>query len=195
LPFQSYEAKWEYQIPELRLKGKTDSVESKVFHVPSVSQSMRILFHSCMASALAPMSTLVWPALWNDVLRVHARRPFHVMIGGIKSTMTASGLMASQSMDGYGKPSQASGVPFNEDMRALCDEYYSTTTSSGISRHRFSDANGVIPQINIWDDHDIIDGFVHTLIDSCDALCSAVLAALHTSRSFGLEKAQSVHTY
>ena len=48
---------------------------------------------------------------------------------------------------------------FNEDLRNRCDKYYFDNYVRWYSTEPFAAANAQIPQINIWDDHDIIDGF------------------------------------
>ena len=49
--------------------------------------------------------------------------------------------------------------PFTEKLRSECDQYYFDTYVKWYSTEPFASANGIIPQVNIWDDHDIIDGF------------------------------------
>lgn len=48
---------------------------------------------------------------------------------------------------------------FPESLREACDEYYSKNYLRWYSTEPFASANGQIPQLNLWDDHDIIDGF------------------------------------
>ena len=48
---------------------------------------------------------------------------------------------------------------FDEDLRHQCDKYYFENYVRWYSTEPFAAANAQIPQINIWDDHDIIDGF------------------------------------
>jgi len=49
--------------------------------------------------------------------------------------------------------------PFDNDMRSRCDKFYFENYIRWYSTEPFASANASIPQINIWDDHDIIDGF------------------------------------
>ena len=58
-----------------------------------------------------------------------------------------------------GSPHKRRHFPFNEELRAKCDEYYFNNYVRWYGTEPFSFANGQIPQLNIWDDHDIIDGF------------------------------------
>lgn len=79
LEMEDAETQWEYEIPNLRFTtdGKRDKQR---FWVPSVHESMRIMFHSCNGFSVGTDEE-AWSgaALWNDVARVHAETPFHVM--------------------------------------------------------------------------------------------------------------------
>lgn len=73
LPFQQFEARWEYDVgaglsPDAR--QVTGQRVKRVFVVPARSQSMRIMFHSCNGFSVGTDEE-AWngPALWNDVLR------------------------------------------------------------------------------------------------------------------------------
>lgn len=56
-------------------------------------------------------------------------------------------------------PHKRREFPFNEELRAKCDTYYFNNYVRWYGTEPFASANGRIPQLNIWDDHDIIDGF------------------------------------
>ena len=55
-------------------------------------------------------------------------------------------------------PKKRRDHPFDEELRSKCDDYYFDNYVRWFSTEPFAAANAVIPQINIWDDHDIIDG-------------------------------------
>jgi hypothetical protein len=76
---QVAESRWEYTLPDLRF-GSNKKPQRNVFHVPAKSEAFRILFHSCNGFSVGTDED-AWsgPALWNDVLRCHAKTPFHVM--------------------------------------------------------------------------------------------------------------------
>jgi len=79
VPMQQSELHCEYDIPALSFtSGKKRARQS--FFVPAISESMRIMFHSCNGFSVGTNEE-AWsgPALWNDVLRVHQKQPFHVM--------------------------------------------------------------------------------------------------------------------
>lgn len=83
LPLGAVETKWQYTIPHMKLEMEVSTSPSRDFYVPSAQESMRIMFHSCNGFSVGTDEDF-WsgPAVWNDVLRTHQKRPFHVMIGG-----------------------------------------------------------------------------------------------------------------
>lgn len=164
LPLSSVESKWEYHIPKMRhLSGASGPrVSTKIFHVPPSSESMRIMFHSCNGFSVGTDED-AWSgcALWNDVLRSHTSNPIHVMIGG-GDQIYNDGIRVDGPLRAWcdiGNPIKRREYPFTEQLRAECDKYYFDSYVKWYSTEPFASANGTIPQINIWDDHDIIDGF------------------------------------
>ncbi|KAG8533395.1 uncharacterized protein KY384_002178 [Bacidia gigantensis] len=164
LPLQEYEACWEYSLIDIRFLSGTSARTSaaRTFVVPSTSQSMRIMFHSCNGFSVGTDED-AWsgPALWNDVLRVHDSKPFHVMIGGgdqiYNDSIRVKGPLKQWTE--INNPHKRREYPFGEDLRAACDKFYFDNYVRWFSTEPFASANAQIPQVNIWDDHDIIDGF------------------------------------
>ena len=76
---EPFPTKWEYELPGLRFASDTKP-RANCFHVPAWDESMRIMFHSCNGFSVGTDEE-AWsgPALWNDVMRRHQERPFHVM--------------------------------------------------------------------------------------------------------------------
>jgi hypothetical protein len=158
LLFQEYESGWEYSIPHL----ETDTNKALRFVVPSKHESMRIMFHSCNGFSVGTdEESWQGPALWNDVLRVHKEAPFHVMIGGgdqiYNDNVRVDGPL--RPWTDIGNPKKRRAFPFGNEMRAECDEFYFQNYVKWYGCQPFASANGQIAQLNIWDDHDIIDGF------------------------------------
>ena len=83
VPLSVEEMRWEYTIPDMHFISSAKKGESRTFVVPSINDSMRIMFHSCNGFSVGTDEE-AWsgPALWNSVLRIHEEKPFHVMIGG-----------------------------------------------------------------------------------------------------------------
>ncbi|KAI2616492.1 hypothetical protein GGR54DRAFT_227244 [Hypoxylon sp. NC1633] len=155
------ETKWAYSISDVRYKSTTKP-KTNYFFVPAINESMRIMFHSCNGFSVGTDED-AWsgPALWNDVLRSHARAPFHVMLGG-GDQIYNDGIRVNGPLREWtdiGNPRKRREFPFPERLRADCDDYYLNNYIRWYSTEPFASANGQIPQLNIWDDHDIIDGF------------------------------------
>ena len=165
VPFQDTESVWEYTIPRMAEAGglrKGHPDKPTRFFVCAKQESFRIMFHSCNGFSVGTdMDTWKGPSLWNDVLRVHAEQPFHVMVGGgdqiYNDSVRTDGPL--KPWTAISNPRKRRDFPFDEDMRARCDQYYYDNYVSWYNTDAFALSNGQIPQLNIWDDHDIIDGF------------------------------------
>lgn len=161
VPMQQSELHCEYDIPALSFtSGKKRARQS--FFVPAISESMRIMFHSCNGFSVGTNEE-AWsgPALWNDVLRVHQKKPFHVMLGG-GDQIYNDGIRVKGPLRQWtdiANPKKRRDYPFPEELRRDCDKYYVDNYIRWYSTEPFASANGQIPQLNLWDDHDIIDGF------------------------------------
>ncbi|KAB8556629.1 hypothetical protein FH972_025665 [Carpinus fangiana] len=164
LPLQASESQWEYNIPNLHSTntGNKGDASTKRFYVPSASESMRIMFHSCNGFSVGT-DVDAWSgcALWNEVLRKHEAQPFHVMIGG-GDQIYNDGIRVDGPLKAWTaihNPHKRREYQFGRKMRQDCDDYYFQNYVRWYSTEPFAGANAVIPQLNIWDDHDIIDGF------------------------------------
>jgi len=80
VPMQQSEIRIEYKIPDLIFQSSQKKMDVQSFYVPAITESMRIMFHSCNGFSVGTDED-AWsgPVLWNDVLRVHKKTPFHVM--------------------------------------------------------------------------------------------------------------------
>lgn len=162
VPVETYEARWEYTIPRFHYHNDMPHRGSWSFVVPSVHESMRIMFHSCNGFSVGTdLDHWQGPLLWNDVLRRHEQKPFHVMIGGGDQIYNDS-VRVDGPLRGWTditNPSKRRTHPFPNTLRESCDHFYFDNYVKWYTTEPFASANSQIPQINIWDDHDIIDGF------------------------------------
>ena len=155
---QQHEACWEYTIPDLHHPSGTTPglVPPCKFYVPALSQSMRVMFHSCNGFSVGTdLDTWKGPELWHDVLRVHESKPFHVMIGG-GDQIYNDGVRVSGPLRAWtniNNPKKRREYPFDELLRNECDRFYFDNYIRWFSSEPFAAANARIPQINIWDDH------------------------------------------
>lgn len=157
VPMEEVEVKYEYFVPELRFssdhKPKTNS-----FFIPAENESMRIMFHSCNGFSVGTDED-AWSgaALWNDVMRKHQAVPYHVMVGG-GDQIYNDGIRVNGPLRPWTdihNPQKRRDYPFPEKLRTECDDYYLKNYIRWYNTEPFSTANGQIPQLNIWDDHDV----------------------------------------
>ncbi|CAK7265893.1 hypothetical protein SEPCBS119000_001740 [Sporothrix epigloea] len=161
VPMGEQESQWQYSFPDLHFTSES-SRRTSTFSVPAITEAMRILFYSCNGFSIGTDED-AWsgPALWNDVIQRHAKRPFHVMIGGgdqiYNDSIRVSGPL--REWTAIGNPRRRRDFPFTEKLRAECDDFYLQNYIEWYSMEPFASINGQVPQLNLWDDHDIIDGF------------------------------------
>ncbi|KAI9794165.1 MAG: hypothetical protein M1816_006090 [Peltula sp. TS41687] len=134
------------------------------FWVPAKGETMNIMFHSCNGFSLNvnPNQFSGPDPLWRDVLNAHQTRPFHAMIGGgdqIYNDSVGKQTSHFQSWLAMRNPIQKRSAEFTLEMQDELGTYYLERYSMWFSQGLFGMAASQIPMINIWDDHDIIDGF------------------------------------
>jgi hypothetical protein len=125
---------------------------------------MNIMFHSCNGFSLSVDSNKFSgpDPLWRDVLNEHQTRPFHVMIGGGDQIYNDRLMVESKLFEEWTRiknPHHKYHAPFSPALKAELETFYLDRYSMWFSQGLFGLANSQIPMINIWDDHDIIDGY------------------------------------
>lgn len=126
VPMQDKEIELSYYIPGIHYSsGKEASRYS--FFVPAITDSMRIMFHSCNGFSVGT-DEAAWsgPCLWNDVLRVHKKKPFHVMLGG-GDQIYNDGIRVNGPLRPWtdiANPKKRRDYQFPESLRQDCDDYY-----------------------------------------------------------------------
>ncbi|KAF2237100.1 hypothetical protein EV356DRAFT_44463 [Viridothelium virens] len=134
------------------------------FWVPARGQTMNMMFHSCNGFSLSVDSnTFSGPdPLWRDVLNSHQTRPFHVMIGGgdqIYNDRLTRETVLFQEWLTIKNPEHKHSAQFTVEMQDELENFYLNRYAMWFSQGLFGMANSQIPMINVWDDHDIIDGY------------------------------------
>ncbi|KAK3299936.1 uncharacterized protein B0H64DRAFT_3001 [Chaetomium fimeti] len=161
---------WRFNV-EVELRDKQQRIAYRInrgpstgFWVPAKGQSMNIMFHSCNGFSLsADSNQFTGPdPMWRDVLNSHQSQPFHVMIGGgdqiyndrcmQETTIFKDWLMTKN-------PLHKHNAPFTPEMQSELEEFYLERYAMWFSQGLFGMANSQIPMVNMYDDHDIIDGF------------------------------------
>jgi hypothetical protein len=134
------------------------------FWVPGRGQSMNIMFHSCNGFSMSVNPDLFSgpDPMWRDVLNNHEFRPFHVMIGGGDQVYNDRVMVETHHFGEWTRIKNAHHkhrAPFSPAMKEELEDFYLRRYSMWFSQGLFSMANAQIPMVNMWDDHDIIDGF------------------------------------
>lgn len=137
------------------------------FWIPGQEETMRTMFYSCNGFSLKVDTNLFPGCLWNDVLRKHEESPIHVMLGGGDQLYCDSinNFLPENTLKNRGK------VPEESRMRVLLSKFYLHQYVDWYGRGYWKGLNGdthqdgwvktlgTIPSMNIYDDHDIIDGY------------------------------------
>lgn len=134
------------------------------FWVPAEGQTMNIMFHSCNGFSLSvtPDNFSGPDPLWRDVLNAHQSRPFHVMIGGGDQIYNDKIMNQTHYFKEWTANKNAHykhHAPFTTEMKEELETFYLNNYSTWFSQGMFAVAGSQIPMVNMWDDHDIIDGF------------------------------------
>jgi hypothetical protein len=161
---------WRFNI-EIELTDKQERVAYRInegpatgFWVPAKGQSMNIMFHSCNGFSMnVDSDKFSGPdPLWRDVLNEHQTRPFHVMLGGGDQIYCDKVVQECDLFEEWTRiknPHSKHNAPFSAALKAELETFYLNHYASWFSHGLFGLANSQIPMVNIWDDHDIIDGF------------------------------------
>ena len=100
--------------------------------------------------------------LWRDVLNCHQTRPFHVMIGGGDQIYNDAVMLQSPLFSEWTKMKNDHNkfdAEFSSAMQDELETFYLERYAMWFSQGLFGMANSQIPMVNMWDDHDIIDGY------------------------------------
>ncbi|KAI1751878.1 hypothetical protein F4782DRAFT_171308 [Xylaria castorea] len=161
---------WRFNI-EVELRDKQQRIAYRInrgpatgFWVPARGESMNIMFHSCngFSQSVNPDDFSGPDPMWRDVLNVHQTRPFHVMIGGgdqVYNDVVANKAKLFREWIEIKNPLHKSNAPFTAAMQDELEVFYLERYMMWFSQGLFGLANSQIPMVNMYDDHDIIDGF------------------------------------
>ncbi|KAI1132752.1 hypothetical protein F5Y10DRAFT_185256 [Nemania abortiva] len=161
---------WRFNI-EVELRDKQQRIAYRInggpatgFWVPARQESMNIMFHSCNGfSQRVNSDDFSGPdPMWRDVLNDHQTRPFHVMIGGgdqVYNDAVADKAKLFHEWIAIKNPLHKSNAPFTAAMQDELETFYLERYMMWFSQGLFGLANSQIPMVNMYDDHDIIDGF------------------------------------
>ncbi|KAA8634643.1 hypothetical protein SMACR_02939 [Sordaria macrospora] len=161
---------WRFNI-EVELREKQQRIAYRInrgpatgFWVPAKGQAMNIMFHSCNGFSLSvdPNQFSGPDPMWRDVLNTHQSQPFHVMIGGGDQIYNDKCMQETELFKEWlmiKNPLSKHNTPFSAEMQDELERFYLERYAMWFSQGLFSMAASQIPMVNMYDDHDIIDGF------------------------------------
>ncbi|KAF4637463.1 hypothetical protein G7Y89_g621 [Cudoniella acicularis] len=161
---------WRFNL-EIELRDKQQRLAYRInrgpataFWVPARDQPMNIMFHSCNGfSYNADPHAFNGPdPMWRDILNTHQTQPFHVMLGGGDQIYNDVVMQETKHVKEWTDIKTAhhkESVPFTAELQNELESFYLNRYCMWFSQGLFGLATSQIPMINVWDDHDIIDGY------------------------------------
>ncbi|GAB7343495.1 hypothetical protein MBLNU457_1509t1 [Dothideomycetes sp. NU457] len=164
LTFWRFQLEIELGLSQARIAYRINRGPAVGFWVPGRGQTMNIMFHSCNGFSMSVDPNLFSgpDPLWRDVLTMHQSRPFHVMLGGGDQIYNDAAMRDTEHFREWlaiKNPEHKHRVEFSSEMQEELESFYLNRYCTWFSQGLFSMANSQIPMINMWDDHDIIDGY------------------------------------
>lgn len=146
------------------------------FFIPSKTMNFNTIAYSCNGFSLSVDTSVFKGSLWFDILNKHSKVHYHVMLGGGDQIYSDSIRLYSPTVhewlethDPIKKYTTNISPEFFKDMNHFYLKEYiewygyghwrGSTPKSMTTQRCLPIALSTIPSINIWDDHDIIDGF------------------------------------
>ncbi|KAJ3049565.1 hypothetical protein HK097_009451 [Rhizophlyctis rosea] len=135
------------------------------FYVPPAGTNSRVFAMSCngfSSDVENPEEAGGFRPLWDDMMRRHRQRPYHVMLGGGDQLYmdpiftTNEEIIAWLKMDDRETRVTA---PFAESTRTSVTKFCFTTYANHFSNESLHEPFATIPYVFQWDDHDIFDGW------------------------------------
>jgi hypothetical protein len=161
---------WRFNL-EIELRNKQQRIAYRInrgpatgFWVPARGEGMNIMFHSCNGFSYGtnPHPFNGPDPLWRDVLNNHQTQPFHVMLGGGDQIYNDAVMEETTHFKEWTRikdPHHKERVPFTEELQQEIETFYLNRYCMWFSQGLFGLAISQIPMINVFDDHDIIDGY------------------------------------
>lgn len=148
--------------------------KSQQFFIPAVDESMNVVSFSCNGFSLGTDTAAYKSSLWLDVLKKHQQQHYHVMLGGGDQIYCDAIKLKSLLLKKWTQelnPLKKMKMVASDEMIAEFEDYYLNAylgwfgkgywvgTKGKTLQKVFPLAMAQIPSVNLFDDHDIIDGF------------------------------------
>jgi hypothetical protein len=162
--FWRFNLEIELGVNQARIAYRINRGPAVGFWVPGKGETMNMMFHSCNGFSLSVNSKeFCGPdPMWRDVLNNHQTRPFHVMLGGGDQIYNDAVMRETTLFKQWTESKNAlqkHKASFSTELQNELEQFYLDRYSMWFSQGLFGMATSQIPMVNIWDDHDIIDGF------------------------------------
>ncbi|WXC54360.1 hypothetical protein SNK03_000363 [Fusarium graminearum] len=162
---------WRFNIEVELREGQQQRIAYRInrgpatgFWVPAKGETMNMMFHSCngFSSSVKPDELSGPDPMWRDVLNSHQSRPFHLMIGGgdqIYNDCVSKECSLFKEWLNIRNPVHKHTAALTPEMQNELETFYLERYCMWFSQGLFGLANSQIPMVNMWDDHDIFDGY------------------------------------
>ncbi|PTB68817.1 hypothetical protein BBK36DRAFT_1192071, partial [Trichoderma citrinoviride] len=161
---------WRFNI-EVELREQQQRIAYRInrgpamaFWVPARGQTMNMMFYTCNGFSISvnPNELCGPDPMWRDVLNSHQMRPFHAMIGGGDQIYNDCVAFDSPLFDEWLQINVAEkklNAAFTPELQAELERFYMERYCTWFSQGLFGLATSQIPMVNMYDDHDIFDGY------------------------------------
>ncbi|KAF8976558.1 hypothetical protein BGZ46_008172 [Entomortierella lignicola] len=133
------------------------------FYVPALEEGHNWSFYSCngFTSDVEPDMIRVGPnPLWDDLLMAHDNKPFHTMVGGGDQIYNDDVLATPEIAEWLSLKGEARiSIAFDSKKRYAAEKFYFDHYVEHFTTGTYAKALSLIPSVNTWDDHDILDGY------------------------------------
>lgn len=132
------------------------------FFVPALDEPFNWAFYSCNGfTSDVEGEILNFPQpLWDDLLGAHDQKPFHAMIGGGDQIYNDDVLALPEMLEWLEKDEEERiATEFTPSKKLSVEKYYFDHYVQHFTTGTYSQALSLIPSVNSWDDHDILDGY------------------------------------
>ncbi|RKF64175.1 putative metallo-dependent phosphatase [Erysiphe neolycopersici] len=176
---------WRFNL-EIELRENQQRIAYRInrgpasgFWVPPRGQAMNIIHHSsnCFSRGVNSDQFCGPDPMWRDILNTHQTQPFHVMIGGGNQICNDDVTHVSPLFKAWLDMHQSLKERhlFSSELQQELEAFYLNRYCMWFSQGLFGLAVSQIPSVNIFADHDIIDGFGS---HSDQYMCSPVMSGL-----------------
>ncbi|KAG0047316.1 hypothetical protein BGZ83_007614 [Gryganskiella cystojenkinii] len=143
---------------------RVQTPQSWNFFVPALDEAFNWAFYSCngFTSDVEDPETNFHGAnpLWDDLLSAHDQKPFHAMVGGGDQIYNDDVLATPEMVEWLALDEEARvQTEFTREKKYAVEKFYFDHYASHFATGTYSQALSLIPMVNSWDDHDIIDGY------------------------------------